>query len=595
MEKEPQFIRRFSKEQSAEERRRVAQEIKARRAEHFAQKRANLQRQNVLQETISERERSMAEKLNEIRALENEIEKISRSTLSKLLRYFELRKKQADLIVGRRTYEELKRQQEKAISELQTISGQLSSREIPPVLQEAGEILRNFYKRQKERWANSEYTKEDITKYFTEERLASLSIDDYALLLRRFPSEMVAHVTRQGIRDHFGHIFHSVGVGRYADGFMKMVEDGRLRSPLGVYLVESAKEEAIAKFLSLDRFETKEEAVAYLDRMTNPQFQGEPGSYVDRTAIHFATEEVADTYYGSEKGNEIFIVYPSAFIASQYYFHGQLTEGGGGYWNDQWIWANEERGMDLNAGIVFIPEEARVDRNTGSRYKLDENKNPIINTEYKLALRRVIDSPDFYDFADRVMGITGHFKANWDLDELNQTQYDRQLLQQLEPFRQRLEQEFKITDPRLQFAIFDYQTLLSLKLKKKSEERGKEDPFRGVDSVIEGILSNMGILYEEAEDTISSKEFWENYFNTHPDKRPAHIVYYKGKDPTGALYEWRKKHGIIKKAGSKELGFKERMVQRNSPEATVGLERFKTIALRVIEDYFDAKETSAAK
>ena len=120
---------------------------------------------------------------------------------------------------------------------------------------------------------------------------------------------MVTHVTRQGIRDHIGMIYHSAGEGAYVDGFMKMVEDGRLRSPLGVYLVESEKEQAIAKFLHLDSYKTKEEALNQLAALTDAR-QGEAGDYADRMAVHFATEEVADTYYGSEKGNEIFVAYP---------------------------------------------------------------------------------------------------------------------------------------------------------------------------------------------------------------------------------------------------------------------------------------------
>jgi hypothetical protein len=591
MEKEPRFIKKFSKEQSPEERRQAAEQIKAKRAEYFAEKRTKVERQGELRESITERERALVEMLNEINALEAEIERLSSSGLSKLMNYFKLRKLRADLVVGQRTYEELKQQQEQALGELKALSEQLSSEETPPALQEAREMLRKFYRRQKEKWANSEYTKEDITRYFSEEHLASLSLEDYVLLLKRFPSEMVTHVTRQGIRDHIGMIYHTVDAGAYADGFMKMVEDGRLRSPLGVYLVESAKEEAIAKFLKLDRFKTREEAMAYLEKITNPQRQGEPGSYADKMAVHFATEEVADAYYGSERGNEIFIAYPSAYIASQYYFNGQLTEGGGGYWNDQWVWANEERGMDLNAGIIFIPEEARVDRNTGSRYELDENKNPMINVDYKAALQRVVDSPDFYDFADRVMEITGKLTQRW--DEFNLTEQNRELLKQLEPFRQRLEQKFGITDPRLQFTILDYQTLFGLEVHKKLKEKGQEDPFNSIDSIIEGALEREGILYREAKDTISSKEFWENYFNQRPNKRPAHIVYYKGKDPTRALYEWREKHGIRKKAKSKELGFEERMIPRTAPEATAGLERFRSIAIKVIEDYFDAKEISS--
>ncbi|MEK7227408.1 MAG: hypothetical protein AAB641_00775 [Patescibacteria group bacterium] len=334
MEKPPQFIKEFSKEESPEERQQTARAIRAKRAEYFTEKDAQTERQTELEETTNERERAIAEQLEAVHDLENEIIELSTSGLGKILNYFQLRKLRADVAVGQKTFEELSQQQEAETIEERAISEKLVSEETAPALQEAKVMLGNFYKEQKRKWTESEYTKEDITKYFSEEHLASLPLEDYSLLLKRFPEEMVAHVTRQGIRDHIGHMYHTAGEGAYVDGFMKMAEDGRLRSPLGVHLVEGEKDKAIAKFLNLDKFSTKKEALEHLANMTEAN-QAEGGSYTDRMAIHFATEEVADYYYGSEKGNEIFVAYPSAYIASQYYFNGQLNEAGGGYWNDQ--------------------------------------------------------------------------------------------------------------------------------------------------------------------------------------------------------------------------------------------------------------------
>lgn len=541
MEEPPKFIKEFSKEKSPEDRQQTAQKIRAKRAKHFVEKRTSTDRRQELQEEIGERGRVLVEQLEQIQNLE---------------------------------------------SEADALSERLGSGDMPPALQEARTMMDNFYREQKEKWVNIGYTKEDITKYFSEGYLTSLSLEDYVLLLKRFPCEMVAHVTRQGIRDHIEYIEHADGEGAYFDSFMRMVEDGRLRSPLGVYFAEGEKEQAIARFLDLDRFKSKEEALDYLGFLTGTTYesQGEPGSYADRMAIHFAAEEVADRYYGSERGNEIFVAYPSAYIASQYYFNGQLEEGGGGYWNDQWVWANEERGMDLNAGLVFIPEEARVDRKTGSRYKLDKDRNPIKNREYMSAFRRLVDSADFHNFANQVMEITGKLNQHW--NEPNLSSRNQELLQQLESFRQRLEKEFGITDQRLQFAILDYHNLFDLVIEKKAEEEGREDPFHSVDSVIEEVLKKGGILYLEAEDTISSKEFWEAYFAKNPTKRPSKVVYYKGADPTSALWQWREEQGLDKKARDEDMGFPERHIQKNAPQATAGLDRFKTLAEKVIEDHF---------
>lgn len=593
MEKPPQFIKEFSKEESPEERQQAAQAIKVKRAEHFAEKSAQTERQGELQQATGERERALAEQIETVGKLENEITELSNARLGKILNYFQLRKLRADVVGGQKTYEELKQKQRTEIAEQEGISEKLESEETPPSLLEAKAMIGNFYKGQKEKWANSEYTKEDITKYFSEENLASLSPEDYALLLKRFPREMVAHVTRQGIRDHVGMLYHTAGArGVYADGFMKMVEDGRLRSPLGVYLVEGEKEQAIAKFLHLENFKSKEEALDHLRGFTNPFTQGEPGSYVDRMAVHFATEEVADGYYGSEKGNEIFVAYPSAYIASQYYFDGQLNKSGGGYWNDQWVWANEERGMDLNAGLVFIPEETRVDRNSGSRYELGENKNPMVNQELINSIQKVIESPKFFEFATQAREILEKFNQDW-TDE-NIYPHNTEARKKLEPFRLQLEQEFGITDRRIQRAILDYNFLPSLYVFPGEENRDrKKEYLNQSEESIKNSLRERGILYGEAKNPISSKEFWEDYFTKNPDKRPSKIVYYKGEDPTEALWKWRKEQGLNKKTPDEDVGFSEKKVLRKSPEAKAGIGRFHTLAEKVIEDYFTQKEINS--
>ncbi len=548
MEKPPEFLTEFTKEESPKERQETAKKIKAKRAEYFDQKKV------------------LDEQLEVIEKLKEKLAELNTSGLDKLKNYFQIRKLRVDLTTGEEKRDELKGREE----------------ETQPALQEARQMLDNFYENQKRKWAKSEYTKEDITNYFFEEHLASLSLEDYSLLLKRFPGQMVAHVTRQGIRDHTGHMYHTAGEGAFTDGFMKIVEDGRLRSPLSVHLIEDEKEEAIARYLNLGKARDKGEVLKFLGRLTDNSGtgQGDGGSYADRMAIHFAAEEVADSYYGSEKGNEIFVAYPSAHVASQYFFRGQLNQDGGGYWNDQWVWANEEKGMDLNAGLVFIPKEAKVGKETGSRYELDEYKNPIENAEFQQAMRKMVDSPDFDNFADQVVEIILANKNN------------QELLNKLEPLRQKIEKGFGITDSRLQSALLSYNSMNHLKLQKKTEQEGKRDPFNSIEEEIKRILEDAGLLYKEASETISSQEFWESYFARDPTKRPSKIVYYEGSDPTEALRDWRTHYGgrrANKFWNEGHMGFPEKQVATNSPEATAGLDRFRSLAEKVIEDYFAEK------
>ncbi len=586
MEKIPQFIREFSKEESSEARQKVAAAIKAKRAKYFSEKQGRTERQIELQQSTRERERALAEQLAAVRTLEEEIVQLSTSRLQELVSYFQLKKLRADAAVGQKTYDELKKQHDTEVAELQSMSQTVTPEELPAALREARIMVSDFYEDQKKKWATSEYTKEDITIQFTEEHLASLSLEEYILLLKRFPNEMVAHVTRQGIRDHTGHIYHSVGLDAYSDGFMHMIEDGRLRAPLGVYLVEEEKEKAIEKFLQLDTCETKAQALDKLENFLGED-QGYAGSYADRMAVHFAAEEVADCYYGSEKGNEIFIAYPSAHIASQYYFSGQLQESGGGYHNDQWVWANEEKGLDLNAGLVFIPEEALVDRKTGSRYELDEQNRPIKNAAYHDVLKKVVDAADFHDFVQQVH--TAYHTSSEQNKSSKPLEEKEKLFELLEPIRNKLARNFGISDPRLQMAILDYRALEALDVQKNMQEKEQSTRFESIDTAIEGALRDHGLLYVEAKDTVRSKEFWEERFAKDPTKRPSKIIYYKGANPTEALMEWRKAQGIQKKAKDSTIGFPERQVDRGAPQATAGIDRFETLAKKVIEDHFDQR------
>lgn len=144
MKKPPQFIKEFSKEESPEERQQLAHDIKAKRAEHFAEKNILTERLTELQKSRSEREQILEEHLVALRNLENEITEISTSRLGKILNYLKLRKLQADFAIGQKTYNELKQRQDSEYTEHQSIFEKLGSEETPPALQEAKTMLDNF-------------------------------------------------------------------------------------------------------------------------------------------------------------------------------------------------------------------------------------------------------------------------------------------------------------------------------------------------------------------------------------------------------------------------------------------------------------------
>lgn len=580
MEAKPKFIKEFSKERHSDKRKQAAQEIRVQRQKFFSEKKSTQGKKEILQQELAELGYNTTEILRELENLQVEIENLSSKRLGEIRNYLKLKKLRADVAVGEHTYQELL-QRKGAIETNEDLSKEevhlLDSQEF----EETKKILRNFYKDQTKKWVESDYSREDIERYFSEEYLASLSIQDYALLLKRFPSEMVVHVTRQGIRDH-GTVFHAAGIGEYANGFMQLCEDHKLRSRLGIYLTEGLKEDTVARFLGLNRFANKVQALHYLDQLTLPEMFGyTAGSYADAKAIHFATEEAADAYYGSERGNEIFFAFPSAHIASQYKFQGQLTRAGGGYWNDQWVWTNENNGMDINAGIVFLPSDVPVDKTTGSRYEINPEGKAIENIDQKNFIKLLIKSEGFKQFAEQAQVIALEIEKqerNYGyLSEENWTIRFQGSLRYLE--------DIGITNRELQKAILNYSTLNSFLYLTGDTEND-------YNWVIDETLSKFGLQYKRSENVIPAKEFWEGYFERFPEKRPSKVVYYQGNNPTQAFRQWKQEMGITKKSNDSNLGFTDHNVLGDSEIANEGRDRFRSIALEVIEKHFRDQESN---
>ncbi len=562
MENVPKFIKEFSKTNDQTERDNVAMEIRSMRKSYF-------QKEEVGVEQSKENKENISTELENIKKLEDETEQLNKSGISKFLNFFKLRKLRADILAGYQNQEILKTNEK---DQLRTSIAEKNTTNL-----ETKSLLDDFYKKQKEKWQKSEYSKENIAKYFTEENLASLSLEDYSLLMRRFPSEMITHVTRQGIRDHTGHMSHTAGVGEYHTGFMDIADMGTLHSALSVAMTEEEKKEKIESFLINKDIDTKEDALNRLKRITNSEWQRQDAvsTFADKSAIHFAAEGVADKYYGAERGNEIFIAFPSAFIASQYKFHGQLTDQGDMFHNDQWVWTNEEKGIDINTGIVFIPGDAKVDSKTGSRYEINEKNNPVVNEEYKALLKKIVDSNDFNIFAKEIMEVTNYPNPSSD---------------KLQKLRDRLSSEYGIIDNRLQDVVLNYWNLNDLKSQKEQGEKNINGAG-SIDSLIERGLKDEGILYKKSTNTIDSKEYWENYFKEHPDKKPTKIVYYESGDPTRALMQWKSINRISKEGKKYNLGFNENEIHANEYSSTLGrVDRFKSIGEQIIDEYFEDRK-----
>lgn len=457
------------------------------------------------------------------------------------------------------------------------------------------ECLNNFYNNETKRWTESGYTAEDVKKYFNPEHLASLSIEEYELLMQRFPSQMVTHVTRQVIRDHLGAVNHFAGINKYWDGFNTTMKNGRkLKHQLSLSVGELSKDEALENFLkrgfiNLDGCENEEQALEALDEFSDFKNLHYDGSMWDFTSIHVATEEVADAHYGAEKYNEIFFTFPSALIASQYAYSGQLDQAGGDYHNNQWIWSKDEEGMPVDAGVVFIPKNTPVSPRNGSRYELDADMNPKENTELINNLSEKVSKPEFQTLINEMIPYLG--KLPFDVNRILSLEEDyvsykeKEAWDTLKKFKTELEKILETNDFKIIKMFFSYDALSCLKERPNQEIN--------VGQTIKNILYTEGYSFELAKDSIRAEEYWENYFKEHPELRPSKIVYYEQDSPTEGLRTWRANKKL--KGGSEELTkkFEENRVSATKTEVPEHLsvisKRFKDLAKRAISQHFQNK------
>lgn len=359
-------------------------------------------------------------------------------------------------------------------------------------------------------------TPEEKEIVFTEEYLSSLSMEEYLKVWRLGSPNFLAHVSRHGIRDHADmKEFHSTGLGEFHNSFQEMLRDSKSLRPalsrLAINIfdpdlekedvrkyVESVRSsinthpEPVIESIASDSLDMENlspsEATSilteenlrklFLEKLSQKSWQerelehleetiiadhlsGEhldsrkPSSFLsDSTAIHLSSEDILDGNYGAEEGNEVFVVFPTDMVASQYQFaqnrlYNDITKApetsSDLNRNDIFVW-NRNQAIPLDAGIVFLPANTPVNPKNGSKY---EN---LTDTDGEVVL---------------------------------------------------------------------------------------------------------------AKETVTSQEYWEEYFRQNPEHRPAHIHYYDSQEftPTTAVQSFLRENGIVKiKDQDRNLGFDKNYV-----------------------------------
>lgn len=565
------ILRDFSKENNQEGRDQLAKDIRSRRTERFTAKKD-------LEIDKEEIDSNLEENQDGLERLHQRFEYLNSGFFKKLVKFLEINRLASEINEQEERLGVAKRDSKKIERNIEEISFKEG---LPPRdFIEAKKSIEEFYKEERAKYADTDYSDEDIKNNFEIEKLKELSLEDFILLLRRFGSDMVTHVTRQGIRDHTGMMEHSAGVGQSADGFKEMLKTRDIKYILELRVLGREKEKALAEFFELHK-KTKEEAVNDLNDFTDPKNQHFAGRFLDRHGPHFAVKYVADAFYGSESGNEIFVAYPSHVIANNFfhrnspYEYEQATN-----YNDVWVYMKENEHMSIDAGIVFIKEDAQVDPKNGSIYEIDEQGLASEDLELQEKVYNIASDEVFENIYSSFGEELGHISTG-----PNATEEDIKKLEEIKILVKGILEEKGYDDDKLVDIFSNYDFLNRLKIEK--EKNNKEDIF----STISFRLQKLGILYKKAKTTISSQDYWEDYFSKNPGSKPSKLVYYKESDPNKGLRNWMGEQGISRRKET-ESRLTEKEIKNSDyslqlpEEIKDEMERFRSVAMKVIEDFY---------
>lgn len=449
------------------------------------------------------------------------------------------------------------------------------------------QLLEAYY----EKVATQPLSNEQKRELLKPEVLSSLSTEEYTVLWRRLNPHFLAHVTRQGFRDHTGGdimVDHNSGYREYINGFVDVMGNGRsIFPPIARIGLVNRDEATVKSFVSnfLKEASSAEEAKEMFVRFLNRGMASAP-KYPDITATHLAAQIVSDGYYGGERGNEVFFVYPSDVLASQYAFAFNGWEKdftrpqSETKWNDVFIWTDPNHpGVPVDSGIVFLAEKVPVDPETGSKYaseiKVVDGEEKRVMIEDTAMVSSFVEWGKKLDDQSPLKKAFSSYK-----DERN---YNRQ---------QDLKEDcFAAFVGELQGLGFATDSSAALASKLIGEMFYK-DSFD--EEALRGIMESSGARLKRAESTVPAKQYWESFFAKKPGLRPKHVQYYDG-DPTTAVLKFQQQNNIggadTSKTDGQLLGFDDHHVldMEKDPRANVGYDDLVATAGKIIESHYAAK------
>ncbi|HNW23229.1 MAG TPA: hypothetical protein PKH06_00495 [Candidatus Dojkabacteria bacterium] len=452
----------------------------------------------------------------------------------------------------------------------------------------SSEILSAYYEKM-ESMPLSIKEKEDLLK---PEALAQLSTEEYVKLWKRLNPYYLSHVTRQGFRDHNAMMYHSAGIGQYGNGFVEVAEDkGIIRPPIFIREngLRSRDKESVRGWLEDNKIfkGNKEQAQSRVHELINIQKVIDTPKYPDVTAVHFMTEHVGNRYYGGERGNEVFFIFPTDVVASQNYFHFNGREKSftnpqsEEKWNDIFVWSKtqENPGVPIDAGLVFLPNSTLVDPETGSKYA-----SKIVISGDGTKKRVLIEDSNI---TERVVNYYREVTENPSNEVLQaQKSFDLERDPNMVGTKERLVRDLIEKQITSLGIPSDISWVLAGNILTIMQTSGVEATDKDLVSVVEDSKAN----YKRAEGAITAKEYWENYFIKHPDIAPKHIVFYDGA-PTQAVNQFLRENKIggadTSRINGALLGFDENhILDTDDARANIGKEELERTAEEIVQQYY---------
>src|SRR3989344_2591355 len=272
------------------------------------------------------------------------------------------------------------------------------------------EVWREYNKKLNDILTNCPLTPEEREKNLSTEAMEQMSLEDYLTLTDRLSGEAFYHVKRYGVRENTFMSTgggHTQGEGSFVDGFTPLLKDGNINSATSTIIKDPSKAKSMVDKETIENFKKEGKSI---DEVVD-KIMGSYGTqyFLDRESTHFSYGKELHNMYGGEKDYKFYFYYPVEYILQNDFYQstreGQITIGSGYYlnkggidqqYNDFEIF-NFGKGVPINAGILCIGTDIRVDPETGSQY-LIQNGKPEVDENGKFKKpEKTISSQEYWE------------------------------------------------------------------------------------------------------------------------------------------------------------------------------------------------------